>query len=372
MYDGGLYRPEPLNYTAPMELLNSTSNPFGGIIPDPASLPADTNTFATQLQHSLQTWTADGYKLVWLEVPLGSAGLVPVAVAEGFTFHHADEEYVMMLKRLEDEAFVPNYSTHYIGAGGVVITEDNEILVVRERRGRSGAGSFKLPGGHLYEGEHLADAVLREVLEETGIETRFESLVCFRHQHSYRHGKSDIYFVCSLKPLTREIIMQDEEIAECVWMPVNEYMADESVSPFNKKIVRAAIEDSGFAPIALDGYRDPSQVELFFPKVGEEKGWPGVATTELSIDQVMEDLASAQQRSEVLLEVLRGLQRAVPSDDAGDSIELKEALTNVIIMRARLNERQSELMELLSEAVKRHKLESIAVSEDVAAQLGLR
>jgi mutator protein MutT len=173
---------------------------------------------------------------------------------------------------LEDDAFVPNYSTHYIGAGGVVISDDDEILVVRERRGRGGSGSFKLPGGHLHEGEHLADAVVREVLEETGIQARFESLVCFRHQHGYRHGKSDIYFVCRLKPTNHEIDMQDEEIAECVWMPVDEYLSTETVSIFNKEIVRAAIETPGFVPIALDGYRDPTQVEVFFPGNGTQKG----------------------------------------------------------------------------------------------------
>ncbi len=248
-----------------MEPLNSSPNPFGGIIPDPTLLPADAQTFAPQLKHSLQTWTAEGYKLVWLEVPLQSADFVPVAAAEGFTFHHADQEYVMMLKELEKDAFVPNYSTHYIGAGGVVINDDNEILVVRERRGRGGSGSFKLPGGHVHEGEHLADAVVREVLEETGIRSKFVSLVCFRHQHGYRHGKSDIYFVCRLEPTSSKIVMQDDEIAECIWMPVDEYLGAENVSSFNQEIVRASIESSGFAPISLEGYRDPSQVEVFFP-----------------------------------------------------------------------------------------------------------
>lgn len=255
-----------------METLSATPNPFGGIVPDPDVLPADPSEFAQRLERSLREWTETGYKLIWLEVPLTNAGLVPVAAGEGFTYHHADDSYVMMLKRLEDEAFVPNYSTHYIGAGGVVINADNEILVVREKRGGVGSGSFKLPGGHLHEEEHLADAVVREVFEETGIQSRFVSLVCFRHQHAYRHGKSDIYFVCRLEPLTDSIAMQEDEIAECVWMPVETYLKAESVSIFNKEIVRAAIETPGFGPIAIDGYRDPAKVEVFFPKDGVGPG----------------------------------------------------------------------------------------------------
>lgn len=261
-----------LDYTSPMETLSATPNPFGGIVTDPDLLPSDPSEFAQRLERSLKEWTDTGYKLIWLEVPLTNAGLVPVAAAEGFTYHHADDSYVMMLMRLERDAFVPNYSTHYIGAGGVVINADNEILVVREKRGGVGSGSFKLPGGHLHEEEHLADAVVREVFEETGIQSRFVSLVCFRHQHAYRHGKSDIYFVCRLEPLTDSIALQEDEIAECVWMPVETYLKAESVSIFNKEIVRAAIETPGFGPIAIDGYRDPAKVEVFFPKDGVGPG----------------------------------------------------------------------------------------------------
>ena len=255
-----------------MEPLIATPNPFGGIVPDPDLPPTDPVEFAPRLKHSPNDWTEVGYKVVWLEIPLHRAGLVPVAAVEGFTYHHADDRYVMMLKRLEEEAFVPNYSTHYIGAGGVVINANNEILVVREKRDGVGSGSFKLPGGHLHEEEHLADAVVREVLEETGIESRFVSLVCFRHQHAYRHGKSDIYFVCLLEPLSARISKQDDEIAECVWMPVSTYLNAESVSVFNKEIVRAAMETPGFGPITIDGYRDPAKVEVFFPKDGNDEG----------------------------------------------------------------------------------------------------
>lgn len=264
----GVYRHDALHYTARMEPLSATPNPFGGIVLEPGQLPSDPMEFAPRLKSSLKDWTASGYKVVWLEIPLSRAGLVPIAVSEGFTYHHADDRYAMMFKRLEEDAFVPNYSTHYIGAGGVVINADDEILVVRERRDGVASGSFKLPGGHLHEEEHLADAVVREVLEETGIEARFVSLVCFRHQHAYRHGKSDIYFVCRLEPLSNHISKQDDEIAECIWMPVDTYLNTDSASVFNKEIVRAAIETPGFGPIAIDGYRDPAKVEVFFPRDG--------------------------------------------------------------------------------------------------------
>ena len=114
------------------------------------------------------------------------------AAEAGFRYHHAAEDYVMMTLQIEKGAYIPPHATHYIGAGGVVISEDRKLLVVSERhqiRPRSGP-SYKLPGGALVQGEHLADGVVREVLEETGVRTRFEAVVCLRHWHGYRYGKS--------------------------------------------------------------------------------------------------------------------------------------------------------------------------------------
>ena len=57
--------------------------------------------------------------------------------------------------------------------------------------------------------------------EETGIDTIFVSLLCFRHLHQYRWGTSDLYFVCLLKPLHTDIKMDTGEIANCKWMDVS-------------------------------------------------------------------------------------------------------------------------------------------------------
>ena len=250
-----------------METLEFDTNPFGGVIMNPAHLPDDAAEFETLLSHSLKMWGDDGYKVVWLEAPIEKVDLVPVAVRHGFTFHHSEEDHLMMTHRLEADAFVPPYATHYTGAGGVVINDRKEILVVSEKYRRSSKNpSYKLPGGALAQGEHLADCVTREVFEETGVRAEFISIVCFRHWHGYRYGKSDIYFVCRLKPLTEEVTIQAEEIAEALWMPVDDYLAAEGVSVFNKEIVKAAIESPGVSPTTIEGYSDPERHEIFMPR----------------------------------------------------------------------------------------------------------
>ena len=246
------------------QTLAFTADQFKGIIVKTDELPDD-ETFPQILKRSLDAWTAEGFRLVWLDVPIGRAALVPVAAEEGFVFHHADPDDVVMVKRLVPDAVVPLHATHYIGVGGVVINESNELLVVCERHRRTQQRYYKLPGGALQPGEHLVDAVTREVAEETGVQVRFERLVCFRHWHGYRYGKSDIYFVCRLSPLSQDISKQDAEIEECIWMPVEEYLSHELVSPFNRRIVRAALSAPGVMPEWIEGHTDPARYEFFMP-----------------------------------------------------------------------------------------------------------
>ena len=252
-----------------MELIQAAPNPFGGVVVDPGALEGDAKRFREQLAFSLAAWSAEGYKVVWLEVPISRAALVPVAVDAGFTYHHASAANVLLTLQLEAGAFIPPYATHYVGVGGVVVNDANELLVVSERYkewnpNRKGF-SFKLPGGALRPGEHVAEAAVREVYEETGIQTRFESLVCFRHWHGYRYGKSDIYFVCRLSPQSSEIVMQEEEIEACVWMPVEEVLGESSIGKFTRDIVRAAIDSSGISPSPMEGFGDAEKYEFFMP-----------------------------------------------------------------------------------------------------------
>jgi 8-oxo-dGTP pyrophosphatase MutT (NUDIX family) len=250
-----------------MELLETTTNAFGGILTQTDELPQLPDEFSARLHHSLKTWRSEGYRVVWIEIPIALAALVPIAAEAGFHFHHSGEEYVMMTLRLEDNAFIPAHASHYIGAGGVVLSADQELLVVSEKyhSQRPGPPRYKLPGGTLHEGEHLAEAVVREVLEETGVRAEFEALVCFRHWHGYRYGKSDIYFVCRLRPLSKAITIQEEEIAECRWMPVEEYLNTESVSTFNKRIVDTALKSPGVTPVEIEGYAEGNRYEFFMP-----------------------------------------------------------------------------------------------------------
>ena len=56
------------------------------------------------------------------------------------------------------------------------ILKDNKILLIM-RKNQPFKGKWALPGGFVEYSEKTEDAVLREVLEETGLETKINSLV---------------------------------------------------------------------------------------------------------------------------------------------------------------------------------------------------
>ena len=260
-------------------MLNAEVNSFGGVVVDPVSLPASPDEFSRALAASVADWRRAGVPVVWLELPIARAALVPAAVETGFTYHHVTADSLQLTLALVPGAYVPPDATHYVGAGGVVLTEDRRLLVVTERHHTK--KHYKLPGGALHRGEHIAAAVIREVLEETAVQTRFLSLACFRHWHGYRYDKSDIYFVARLEPLSFDLTPDPTEIDECLWMPVDEYLGSADTHPFNRRIVEAALQcDPADArdnrgdharcagPLrveVIEGYGTPETHELFFP-----------------------------------------------------------------------------------------------------------
>jgi ADP-ribose pyrophosphatase YjhB (NUDIX family) len=64
-----------------------------------------------------------------------------------------------------------------IGVGvGAIVTRDGSLLMVRRAKD-PGRGLWSIPGGHVEPGEYLADALVREVREETALEVQVDDLV---------------------------------------------------------------------------------------------------------------------------------------------------------------------------------------------------
>ncbi|XP_062583042.1 nucleoside diphosphate-linked moiety X motif 6-like [Saccostrea cucullata] len=207
-------------------------------------LTIDTNDQPFNIEESLEQrladaipkWKQEGIRGLWMKIHLPHSSAVPVCSKLGFDFNHAQSGYVMMTKWLPDneENKLPEYANQYLGVAGFVLNEEGELLVIRERYSVIRSKPWKLPGGLADKGEDLAETSRREVLEETGIQAEFVSVLGFRHQHNFRFGCSDWYFVCLMKAVTTEIKHCPQEIAECKWISVDEYIADPNLTAANR------------------------------------------------------------------------------------------------------------------------------------------
>lgn len=65
-----------------------------------------------------------------------------------------------------------SFPTHIVAAGGFVEDEQGNILLVKTRD-----GGWVYPGGQVEVGENLLDALVREIKEESGIDTTVSYLI---------------------------------------------------------------------------------------------------------------------------------------------------------------------------------------------------
>jgi 8-oxo-dGTP diphosphatase len=100
---------------------------------------------------------------------------------------------------------------------GAVAVQEEQILLVR--RGHDpGAGLWSVPGGRVEGGETMAEAVMRELAEETGLEGICEDLIGWVERMGV-----DYHFVIADFRVTitsRTAPCGGSDAAEAAWIPV--------------------------------------------------------------------------------------------------------------------------------------------------------
>ncbi|KAI5067510.1 hypothetical protein GOP47_0018038 [Adiantum capillus-veneris] len=206
-------------------LLKAEEDCYDGVIVDPTCLPKSADEFVCNLRASLSHWKGEKKRGVWLLLPSHLAEFVPLAIKEGFQYHHAEPSHVMMTFWIPDTpCTLPPNASHQVGIGAFVMNDRREVLAVQEKDGPlRGSGVWKMPTGLINQGEDLCAGAVREVKEETGVDTAFQQVVGFRHGHFVSFCKSDLYFVCTLRPLSSHVVEQKGEIEAARWMPLEEF-----------------------------------------------------------------------------------------------------------------------------------------------------
>ncbi|TNF83413.1 NUDIX domain-containing protein [Pseudomonas sp. ICMP22404] len=227
---------------------------FNGVIIDPSSLSTAIEELKADIEDLLAYLGSNGKSLAWISLPIIRSESIPLFVSAGFTFHSCVREELTLVRQPSESAFVPFIPTHTIGASAIVLNESSEILLVKER----GTTGFKLPGGYVESGEKIQHSVQREVLEETGIQTTFESIVGFITRHTHQLGKSNLHFICRMKSLSQAIsILDTAEIEDAKWVSLSSYISESGNSLTDRQLVSAVTCGAGLIATDFTGNIGP-------------------------------------------------------------------------------------------------------------------
>ncbi|CAN4102617.1 unnamed protein product [Withania somnifera] len=241
-----------------VQFLPAVNDHHGGVIIE-LEEHMDPNVFHNMLRSSLRQWKLQGEKGVWIKLPIELVNLVETVVKEGFWYHHAEPHCLMLVSIRSPK--MPHIEW---------------MLVVQESSGRmKETGIWKIPTGVIEEGEDIFEGAVREVKEETGIDTEFVEVLAFRQMHKSFFGKSDLFFICMMRPLTFNLQKQDLEIEAAQWMSLEEYAAQpfvlkHGIMKYIKDLCLAKAEGHylGFTPMPVKSFLDDPMSYLYFNEDG--------------------------------------------------------------------------------------------------------
>jgi 8-oxo-dGTP diphosphatase len=102
---------------------------------------------------------------------------------------------------------------------GAIAVDNDRLLLIRRGHG-PGAGEWSVPGGRVERGETLAEAVVRELLEETGLEGVCDDLVGWVERVGDEHHFVILDFRVTILDARDPVAGADA--AEAAWVDLNE------------------------------------------------------------------------------------------------------------------------------------------------------
>ena len=131
-----------------------------------------------------------------------------------------------------------------ISSGGIVYRrykERTEVALIRTR------GKWRLPKGHVEEGEGLQETALREVSEETGLEGRVVAKIgdiTYWYTNKSKEGETirifkRVYFYL-IRCLKGDVRRHDQEVEEARWFSIGQAVAKLSY-PTERESMRKAV-----------------------------------------------------------------------------------------------------------------------------------
>ena len=147
-----------------------------------------------------------------------------------------------LLFELDSKNYNLDYNKIYREASRAIIIKDNKIAMVKSLK----EGFYKFPGGGIEKGENSINALIREVLEETGLSVKKDSIKEYGYTLENRKSdefekcifsqKSFYYFVSVEDYLLEQRLTEDERELDFVleWIDLKEVYLINSKIEINK------------------------------------------------------------------------------------------------------------------------------------------
>lgn len=115
---------------------------------------------------------------------------------------------------------------------GIIRNDSGEILIVkRHPKSKTDPEMWELPGGKVEKGEHFADALVREIKEETNLDVNVGDF-CEAVQNDYSH-KRTVQLMMYLDDVEGSVEISEEH-TEYMWASIEKIKSLELSSSFKK------------------------------------------------------------------------------------------------------------------------------------------
>src|SRR3989338_10839488 len=105
---------------------------------------------------------------------------------------------------------------------GVLVYKENQIIIL-QRKGAHGSGTWCPPGGHLEFGETPQETAVRETFEETGVHIVNCKIVGVTNDVMLAEGKHYLTFFVKANYLSGELINKEpEKISDARWVKIED------------------------------------------------------------------------------------------------------------------------------------------------------
>ena len=121
---------------------------------------------------------------------------------------------------------------------GSVIIENNEdkILLVKSPKWNN---KWTMPGGHIEPGEKIAEALIREAVEETSLSLKTLGIIAFGEligSKDFHRSAHFIYFDIFCKAKNTEVKLDYQELTEYIWVYPKEALKMDLAESYDKTI----------------------------------------------------------------------------------------------------------------------------------------